>query len=156
MLRKTRGFVLCLSVFAHADASPNLAKLPLRFEPTMDVVEHSCGAHAEFVAQGNGYTLYLAESGALLSTQSASIRMQIAGGNPTPTITPQAPLPGVTNYLVGDNPSRWRTNVAGFASVKYHDIYPGIDLMYYGNQQQLEYDNRGCARGRSTPNPDRF
>src|SRR5271170_5146469 len=119
MLRKIPWCVLCLSVFAHASAFPNLAKLPLRFEPATDRGERGDGGLAEFVARGTGYTLYLTESRATLSTQSASIRMRIGGGNPTPTITPQAPLPGMSNYLVGNDPSRWRTNVAGFAKVKY-------------------------------------
>jgi uncharacterized protein (TIGR03437 family) len=140
MHRKTLWFALCLSVFVHANASPSLAKLPLRFERARDPIEYGRGGHAEFVARGNGYTLYLAESGAILSTQSATLRMQIADGNPSPKIAAQGLLPGMTNYLVGNDPSRWRTGVAGFANVKYRGIYPGIDLMYYGNRQQLEYD----------------
>jgi len=140
MLRKTLWCVLCFSLSAHASAFPNLAKLPLRFEPARARGEHGGGRPAELVARGNGYTLYMAESGAILSTLSATIRMQMAGANPSPEITPQGLLPGATNYLVGNDPSSWRTNVAGFARVKYRDIYRGIDLMYYGNQQQLEYD----------------
>jgi hypothetical protein len=44
------------------------------------------------------------------------------------------------NYLLGDDPARWSTNVATYARVKYEGVYPGIDLIYYGNQRQLEYD----------------
>jgi hypothetical protein len=141
MLCKTLRFVLCVSVFAHASASPNLAKLPLRFEPARNPIEHGRGGHVQFVARGSGYRLYLTDSGAILGTRSATIRMQMAGGNPSPKIAPEGLLPGTTNYLVGNDPSGWRTGVAGFSHVKYRDIYRGIDLLYYGNQQQLEYDS---------------
>ena len=42
-------------------------------------------------------------------------------------------LPGVTNYFIGSDPAKWRTNVAGYAKVKYEGVYPGIDLVYYDN-----------------------
>ena len=49
-------------------------------------------------------------------------------------------LPGKVNYFVGPDPKQWRTNVSTFRQVLYEQVYPGIDLVYYGNQQQLEYD----------------
>jgi len=50
-------------------------------------------------------------------------------------------LPGKTNYFIGNDPKKWRTNVPTYAQVRYHDVYPGVDLVYYGNQGgQLEYD----------------
>ncbi len=51
-------------------------------------------------------------------------------------------LAGKANYLVGDDPSKWRTDVPTYARVRYADVYPGVDLVYYGNQRQLEYDFR--------------
>jgi hypothetical protein len=50
------------------------------------------------------------------------------------------PLPGIVNYFIGDDPSKWRTNIPTYQKVGYKDLYPGIDLVYYGNQGQLEYD----------------
>jgi len=50
------------------------------------------------------------------------------------------PLPGKANYFIGDDPKNWQTNLETYAKVKYEGIYPGIDLLYYGNQQRLEYD----------------
>ncbi|MBI4166258.1 MAG: hypothetical protein HY508_11055 [Acidobacteria bacterium] len=50
------------------------------------------------------------------------------------------PLPGRSNYFRGNDPKKWRTNIPNFAKVKYEEVYPGIDLVYYGNQGQLEYD----------------
>ena len=49
-------------------------------------------------------------------------------------------LPGIVNYFIGDDPAKWRTNIPTYAKVQYQDVYPGIDLAYYGNQGQLEYD----------------
>jgi len=49
-------------------------------------------------------------------------------------------LPGVANYFIGSDPAGWHTNIPTFAKVRYAGVYPGIDLVYYGNQRQLEYD----------------
>ncbi|RXH58944.1 SBBP repeat-containing protein [Granulicella sibirica] len=50
------------------------------------------------------------------------------------------PLPGTSNYLVGNDPSKWHTSVPSFGKVEYGKVYPGVDLIYYGNQKQLEFD----------------
>ena len=49
-------------------------------------------------------------------------------------------LPGKSNYFIGNDPKKWRTNVPNYAKVKYKNIYPGVDLVCYGNHRQLEYD----------------
>ncbi len=49
-------------------------------------------------------------------------------------------LPGVTNRLIGSDPSRWEIGVAQYSRLRYRDVYPGIDLIFYGNDQQLEFD----------------
>jgi hypothetical protein len=49
-------------------------------------------------------------------------------------------LPGKANYFIGSDPAKWRTNIPTYAKVHYRDVYLGIDLLYYGNQRQLEYD----------------
>jgi Beta-propeller repeat len=49
-------------------------------------------------------------------------------------------LPAKSNYFIGNEPKKWRTNVANYARVKYEGVYPGIDLVYYGNQRELEFD----------------
>src|SRR2546428_259370 len=49
-------------------------------------------------------------------------------------------LPGKSNYFIGNDPKKWRANIANYAKVRYRNVYPGVDLVYYGNQQQLEYD----------------
>jgi WD40 repeat protein len=74
------------------------------------------------------------------TTNSAVVRMQTVDANPNPRITGLDPLPGTTNYFIGNNPKQWHTNVPSYAKVKYENIYPGIDLIYYGNEGNLEYD----------------
>ncbi|MCI0487266.1 MAG: SBBP repeat-containing protein [Blastocatellia bacterium] len=69
------------------------------------------------------------------------VRLKTLGANPNPRITGLERLPGVTNYLIGNDPRKWRTNVAAYAKVKYESVYQGIDLVYYGNDSgRLEYD----------------
>lgn len=68
------------------------------------------------------------------------LRMELVGANSEPRVAGVDELPGKFNYLVGNDESRWRTNLPTFARVEYKEVYPGIGLVYYGNQQQLEYD----------------
>jgi sugar lactone lactonase YvrE len=68
------------------------------------------------------------------------VRLKLVGANPEAQAVGLDPLPGKSNYFIGNDPKKWRTNVPNYARVKYQEIYPGIDLVYYGNQQQLEYD----------------
>ena len=62
------------------------------------------------------------------------------GANPKAKVVGLDELPGKSNYFIGNDPKKWRTNVPSYARVKYEGVYPGVDLVYYGNQRQLEYD----------------
>jgi hypothetical protein len=66
--------------------------------------------------------------------------MTLVGANREPRVEGTEELPGKANYFIGKDPTKWRTNVPAYKKVQYHNIYPGIDLVYYGNQRQLEYD----------------
>src|SRR6266852_2146405 len=66
--------------------------------------------------------------------------MQALGGNATPRVMGEDPLPGKVNYFLGNDSSQWHSNISTFAKVEYQQVYPGIDLVYYGTGQQLEYD----------------
>jgi Beta-propeller repeat len=68
------------------------------------------------------------------------LRIRLVGANPNPKISGVDPLPGKANYFVGNDPKKWRTNVPNYAKVKYAKVYPGVDLVYYGDQHHLEYD----------------
>jgi hypothetical protein len=67
------------------------------------------------------------------------IQMQVVGANLSSAASQQQ-LPGKVNYYIGSDPSQWHTNIATYGQVAYQAVYPGIDLVYYGHQQQLEYD----------------
>jgi len=67
--------------------------------------------------------------------------LRLVGANPNAAVTGGDELPGKANYFIGNDPSKWRTNVPTYAQVRYRNLYPGVDLLYYGNQGgQLEYD----------------
>ena len=68
------------------------------------------------------------------------VRMRLVGGNAKGRVVGLDELPGHSNYFIGNDPKKWRTNVPSYVEVKYEGVYPGIDLVYYGNQRQLEYD----------------
>ncbi|MGH9510407.1 MAG: SBBP repeat-containing protein, partial [Terriglobales bacterium] len=74
------------------------------------------------------------------TTAGAVVRMKLVGANPTPRLEGLDELPGKSNYFIGNDPNKWRTNVPNYARVRYREVYSGVDLVYYGNQRQLEYD----------------
>jgi len=66
--------------------------------------------------------------------------MILVGANPAPEVRGLDGLPGRSNYFIGKDPKKWRTNIPNYARVFYKDMYPGVDVVYYGNQGELEYD----------------
>ena len=116
------------------------SKLPLAFEANQGQAVSS----VRFLAHGSGYTLFLTATGSVLSFANQSgrsfVRLRLAGANPDPQAVGLGELPGKTNYFIGNDPRLWCTNVPAYARVKYQNIYPGVDLVYYGNQGHLEYD----------------
>jgi Beta-propeller repeat len=136
-------------------------KLPLRFEPNQGQTD----PQVDFVSRGDGYSLFLTRTEAVLRLRSGAgaqspslldrssdprsrrgtdtsqvLRMRLVGGNSRPAVAGIDKQAGVSNYLTGNDPAQWRTNVEGYGKVRYRDVYPSIDLVYYGNQRQLEYD----------------
>ena len=70
------------------------------------------------------------------------VRMKLVGANPAAATAGTDPLPGKSNYIIGNDPHQWHTGIPQFAGVRYQSVYPGIDLVFYGNQGRLEYDFR--------------
>jgi hypothetical protein len=73
-------------------------------------------------------------------TKDEVLRMKLVGANPQAKVSGLEELPGKSNYFIGNDPKKWRTNVPNYAKVEYVSVYPGVDLVYYGNQGKLEYD----------------
>src|ERR1022692_2021146 len=115
-------------------------KLPLSFEANRG----QTARQVKFLARGPGYTLFLTPDAAVLSLHrqktNAVLRMKLQGANARASVTGADALPGKSNYFIGSDPSQWRTDVPTYAGVKYAAVYPGIDLVYHGNQRLLEYD----------------
>jgi uncharacterized repeat protein (TIGR01451 family) len=122
---------------ASARLAEGYGKLPLRFE----VNRGQTSPRVKFLARGSGYTLFLAESGAVLRLRDAgTLRLTLEGANRKPVVSGVEELPGRSNYLLGADARAWRTGVEAFGKVKYESVYKGIDAVYYGRQGQLEYD----------------
>jgi len=139
-------------------------RLPLRFEANQGQTDEKVG----FLSRGHGHTLFLTGNEAVLSLRrpenkrelqeknnhlytksgdeeendspSTVVRMAMTGSNSHSKMTGLEELPGKVNYLIGNDPDRWRTNVPTYKKVRYREVYPGIDLIYYGKQGRLEYD----------------
>ena len=125
---------------ARIKAASLYARMPLAFELNAGQTDPRVKAFS----RGSGYGLFLTadESVVVLtrnSGKSAAIRMKLLGAKDS-RVVPTDPLPGTVNSFIGNDPSKWRTDVPTFSKVKYEGIYSGVDLTYYGNQQQLEYD----------------
>jgi hypothetical protein len=136
-------------------ASLLLAESPLSFEQNLGQTDEQ----VKFFARGNGYTVFLTSTEAVIQWRSANdgmrdtsaqseirnpkseiIRMKLVGQAVQPKVTGLDELPGTVNYFTGSDPTEWRSRIPTYARVKYEDVYPGVDLIYYGNRQQLEYD----------------
>ncbi len=109
-----------------------VARLPLRFE-SLD---------SGLLARGSGYAMMLSAGSAdvSLNDTAAVVRMTWPGADRRVQPVGDEPAAGTTNYLIGSDPSGWRRGVRSFARARYRGLYPSIDLVFYGNQERLEYD----------------
>jgi hypothetical protein len=136
---------------ANHAAAETLTGIPLSFE----INRGQSDANVKFLSHGNGYSLFLTESAAVLvlskqethsklpghsSAAGDVIRMELQGAKSNADVRGVDELPGKANYFIGNDPTKWHSKVPTYARVKSEGVYPGIDLVYYGNQRQLEYD----------------
>lgn len=135
---KLAALALGLSVLtASAQTAATLGSLPLYFE---------AGAPDQFLAHGRDAAFSVSPTAAEFALRenadspARAVQMRFIGANPQAQISGDSALPGRINYFTGNNPAQWRANVPTFAQVRVGEIYPGINLVYYGSQQQLEYD----------------
>jgi hypothetical protein len=138
-------------------------KLPLAFEAN----QGQTAAEVRFLSRGDGYSLFLTEQEAVLalrhsrpgaarrldrtklskvrskmrtSEKPAVLRMRLDGANPNATVAGVERMATKVNYFIGNDPGKWHTDIPTYSQVKYHEVYPGVDLLFYGNQRRLEYD----------------
>jgi large repetitive protein len=133
------------SIRGDAAVAQGIARQPLYFERNVG----QGPAEAKYIARGPGYALFLKSNEAVLGlqrggkrgfAQSAVVRASLVGGSEQARVAASEPLTGRSNYFIGDDPATWRRDVQRFGKVRYAEVYPGVDLVYYGNQRSLEYD----------------
>src|SRR5579872_1046110 len=143
---------------AKSQSNSNYAKLPAVFEANQGQVD----SQVKFLFRGQGYTAFLTSGSMVLSLRpvnsvpiprtrdvptaigpspaSSTIQFRLSGAAKNPAVVGEDQKPGKVNYFIGRDPAKWRTNVPIFGRVRYKNVYPGIDLVYYGSGRQLECD----------------
>jgi len=116
-------------------------QLPLIFEPN----QGQSNPKVKFLAHGGGYGLFFTDDSAVLSLRhsahkSSVLWMELVSASPRAEVQGADQLPGKSNYFIGNDPAKWRRDIPQFARVRYSGVYPGVDLVFYGNQGRLEYD----------------
>src|SRR6185295_14594546 len=138
------------------------AALPLSFE----LNQGQTNERVRFLARSDGYVLFLTATEAVMALENPAahskgkddlelrsraedsesrpprriVRMKLEGANPDPRIEGLEQVPATSNYFGGSNPAEWHTDIPSFTRVRYAQVYPGIDMVYYGNQRRLEND----------------
>ena len=156
-----------LHVSARSASAPpqvhsSFGRTPLSFEENHGQTD----ARVKYLARGRGYTLFLAPEEAVLALRyrseessqkhsgqpgmpsnndaakwsQANLRLSLEGANTSSRVTGVDQQRGISNYFIGSDPSQWHTQIPNYAKVLYQDVYPGIDVAYYGNEGQLETD----------------
>jgi len=146
---------------ARLPVSASTLSLPLYFEPNQGQTD----PQVKFLARGAGYGLFFTANEAVLDLERRSaqgqlskgqtskgqtsndqlstgavIRMRLDGASSSARVEGAQPLPGKSNYFIGNNSAKWRANIPQFGRVEYRGVYAGVDLVYYGRDRQLEYD----------------
>jgi hypothetical protein len=120
----------CLPVWAQPN--PSIATLPLAFEPN--------------AGQAPADQLYLTRSAAMQigfspnTVRLNGLSMTLVGGSRDPQITVSEKTGGESNYLLGDQPSSWKTHIPQYGRLTYKEVYPGINLTFYGSGGRVEHD----------------
>jgi len=133
--------------------------LPVFFEPNQGQTD----PRAKFFSRRHGYTLFLTSSDVVVAyrgnssgataklaqksptagsaaSSTAALRMKLVGARAEPELFADGELPGKSNYYLGNDPSKWRSNVPHFSRVSYREVYPGVDLVFHDSRQELEFD----------------
>ena len=127
-----------------SDVAADFARLPLTFEENAGQAD----SRVKFISRQGGVDVFLLADTAVLNVADAGpLRMKFVGANQNVAIRGADLLAGRQNYLLGNNPAKWQTNVPRFRKVVYEEIYPRTNLTFYGNERELEYDFELGAHG---------
>jgi Beta-propeller repeat/Abnormal spindle-like microcephaly-assoc'd, ASPM-SPD-2-Hydin len=142
-----------------AGANTNYGKLA----PIFEANQGQADPQVKYLFRGRGYTAFLTSGSMVLSLRptnvvpipptdnlptasngasasNTTIQFRLSGAAKSPVVIGEDRKPGKVNYFIGNDPTKWRTNVPTYTKVRYKSVYPGIDLVYYGNSRQLECD----------------
>ena len=131
-------------------ATTCLRSIPLSFQPN----QGQSAPEVRFLAKCSGYNLFLTDNEAVLSLRRPAenpdgktdrlppdvIRLKLVATNQKPKVLGTDKLSGKVNYLIGNAPEKWHKNIPTYAKVRYREIYPGVDMVLYGNGGRFEYD----------------
>lgn len=146
---------------SHARIRENYARLPLSFV----LNQGQANSQVNFLLRRSDYAFFLTPTELVMTSKESRIdtkegsnrlsrpdlqrsrksrdavlRMKIVGASQNSNVVGLDELPGKSNYFIGNNPKQWLTSVPNYSKVKYENVYPGVDMIYYGNGGQLEYD----------------
>lgn len=113
--------------------------LPLRFEANLG----QANPRISYLARGQSYLLFLTPGESVFGLNTAApstLRLAFKNSNPAPVLSGEEALPGYSEYLADNMPAQWHRDVPSYAKVRYADLYPGIDLVYYTRKGELAYD----------------
>lgn len=152
MFRKICLFAtfICLQVSLYSQKSLNNAAaglngLPISFEENHGQVD----SDVRFLAHAGKSAIYFTPSEAVLALYSgdskkdtavSALRMQWIGANAHPEMVAEGPLPGRINYLIGRDSANWRTDLPTYGQVRYRNLFPGVDAVFFGKDGEIEYD----------------
>ena len=147
------------SVKGAVNTVTNYGRTPLRFEENAGQMP----SQVKYISRGSGYAMYFQPAEITLaldvstniqpgnrqpvarpakpeSHQMGVVHIKFGNANTKAAISSEQVLPEKIHYILGGDPGQWRTNISAFGKVRYQNLYPGVNLVFYGNQTQLEYD----------------
>ena len=147
LLLVVAGFLFTTLLASEASRSPaqsTLYDFPLTFEENRGQADD----RFDYVARGRGYGLYLSGGETLFGLRRGSgpeasvkvLRMRLAGGLAAPSVRPLQAVATKSHYYLGNDPAKWLTDIPHYERILYSEVYPGVDLVFYGTPGHLEYD----------------
>jgi len=138
-----RFLLSCLPLFCFA------VQIPFYFEKN----EGQTDGSVKYLARGSGYISYFTPDEMVMALSEVNVRVKFLDASAEATLIGMDDQPGISNYFIGNDPEKWRTNIPHYGRVRYQNLYPGIDAEFYESAEQLEFDlcisagaNPGCVR----------